>query len=652
MSTAVDSLNPNRKYQEGVKLMANQRPSGYNGKILRVNLSDNSISTEEPDDKFYRRYFGGTALIGYYLLKELKPGIDPLGPDNKLIFSAGVITGIPCAGSGRSGVGSKSPLTGGFGDSQAGGFWPAELKRAGWDAIIIEGKAANPVYLWIDDDKVEIRDASHLWGKATNEVEKQIQDEIGDNRVRVAQIGPAGEKLVRYACIFNDLNHTYGRGGHGAVMGSKMLRAVAVRGHQPLPLANPDKIREVAKWCADNKILSQMRTDHGTAGGLISLNMIGQLPTRNFQEGQFEGAGDIDGMKMTETILVGKGKCYACPIDCKREVEVGPPYNVDSVYGGPEYETVAALGSLCGVSDLKAIAKGHQICQAYGLDTISTGNSIAFAMECFGKGILTEKDTGGVELKFGNAEAMMTMVEMIAKREGLGDTLAEGVKRAAEKIGHGAAEYAIEVKGQEVPMHDPRGKAGTGLGYATSPTGADHVHNILDFMFSFEGPIIEQMKPLGIQEPLSPLELSPAKVRMLQYFSTWIHFMNCAVMCIFPPFNSGQILQLVSGATGWNASLWEAMKVGERAIALARVFNAREGFTAKDDIIPDRFYQAYNSGPLQGIEISREAMQQALQTYYKMAGWDPERAAPTAEKLHELDLSWAVEELGKTVTKK
>ena len=633
--------------------MANQTPGGYNGKILRVNLSDNSISTEEPDEKFYRRYFGGTAFAGYYLLKELEPGIDPLGPDNKLIFSAGVVTGIPCAGSGRSGVGSKSPLTGGFGDSQAGGFWPAELKMAGWDAIIIEGKAANPVYLWVSDDKVEIRDASHLWGKATKEVEEQIKDELGDKRVRIAQIGPAGEKMVRFACIFNDINHTYGRDGHGAVMGSKNLRAIAVRGHHTLALANPDKIREVARWCTDTlKASPQPRTTHGTAGGVAMLSMIGQLPTRNFREGQFEDAADIDGTKMTETILVGRGSCYACSINCKREVEVGPPYNVDRIYGGPEYETMAALGSLCGINDLKAIAKGNHLCHAYGLDTISTGVSIAFAMECYEKGILTDKDTNGIELKFGNAAAMMDMVEMIGKREGLGDILAEGTRRAAEKIGHGATEYAIEVKGQEVPLHDPRGKAGTGLGYATSPTGAEHVSNILDFIFASEGPALDSLKPLGIQEPLSPLDLSPAKVRMFQYMVNWSHFKNCAAVCVFPPLGYNHMLQLVEGATGWNTSLWELMKVGERALVLARLFNAREGFTSKDDILPNRFYQPYDNGPLKGVAMSQEAMQQALQTYYKMSGWDPRTGAPTAEKLHELDLSWAVEELDKTITKK
>jgi len=630
-----------------------QTPGGYTGKILRVNLSDKSISIEEPDDKFYRRYFGGTALIGYYLLKELKPGIDPLGPDNKLIFSAGVITGIPCAGSGRNGVGSKSPLTGGWGDSQAGGFWPAELKRAGWDAIIVEGKAANPVYLWVNDDKVEIRDASHLWGKPTKEVERQIQDELGDKRVRVAQIGPAGEKLVRFACIANDLTHFYGRNGHGAVMGSKRLRAIAVRGNQALPLAHPEKVREVAKWLADNyKVLSTGMTANGTSGDVPALNEDSLLPTRNFQMGQFEGYMDISGQTMAETILVGRGHCYACPIHCKREVKVGPPYNVDPVYGGPEYETIAALGSFCCVNDLKAVAKGNQLCNAYGLDTITAGNAIAFAMECFERGILTKKDTGGIELKFGNAEAMMTMVEMIAKREGLGDILAEGTKRAAEKIGHGAAEYAMQIKGQEIPMHEPRGKVSLGIGYATSPTGADHMHNMHDTEYAAEGRPLEAIKTLGIQEPLPPLELSPAKVRMFQYVVNWTHFQNCALICMFQPFNPNHLVELVNGATGWNTSVFELMKVGERALALARVFNAREGYTAKDDIIPERFYEAFNSGPLKDKGIGKEAMHQAIQTYYKMAGWDPERAIPTAEKLQELDLGWVVEELDKTIIKK
>ncbi len=628
--------------------MAEQTPTGYTGKILRVDLSDKNISTEKPEDKFYRRYFGGTALIGYYLLKELEPGIDPLGPDNKLIFSSGVITGIPTAGSGRNDVGAKSPLTGGWGDAQVGGFWGAELKRAGWDAIIVEGKADKPVYLWINDDKVEIRDASHLWGKATAEVEKQIQDELGDKRIRVSQIGPAGEKLVRLAGIASDINRYYGRCGLGAVMGSKMLKAIAVRGHKAVPLADSGKIKEVARWLTDVALAGMKNfTAYGTSVGVAGLHAASILPTFNFREGQFDGHNDITGQTLAETLLIKRDNCYACPINCKRVVKVGPPYNVDPVYGGPEYETIASLGSLCGIDDLKAIAHGNQTCNALGLDTIGVGTTIAFAMECYENGLLTKEDTGGLELKFGNAEAMMKMVEMIGRREGLGDLLAEGAKRAAEKIGRGAAQYAMHIKGQELPMHDPRGKVGLGIGYATSPTGADHMHNIHDTMFVAPNAL---MRNLGIQEGLPATELSPAKVRLFDYLVNWTHFVNSALLCAFLPYDPSQVNDLVQGATGWDTSVWELMKVGERALALTRIFNAREGFTAKDDYLPERLYKGVSSGPLKGKGIDKAAMQEAIQTYYKMAGWDPERAVPTPEKLQELDLGWAVEELDKTVS--
>lgn len=635
--------------------MAEQPSMGYTGKILRVNLSSGKISIDKPDDKFYRRYFGGTALIGYYLLKELKKGIDPLGPDNKLIFSSGVITGAPYGGNARSGVGSKSPLTNGWGDSQAGGFWPAELKRAGWDAIIVEGMSDKPVYLWINDDKVEIRDASHLTGKTTGDAEKQIQDELGDKRVRVAQIGPSGEKLVRIAGICNDLIHYYGRNGHGAVMGSKKLRAIAVRGHQNLPLANADKVRELAKWLTDNKDLYKAMTDNGTSNGIPALNDGGILPTRNFQEGQFEGYMDIAGVTMTETILSGRDNCYACSVNCKREVTVEEdPYNVIPLYGGPEYETIGSLGSLCGVRDLKAIAKANQICNAYGLDTIAAGTCIAFAMECFENGILSTKDTGGLDLKFGNAEAMMKLTQMIADREGLGDILAEGVKLAAEKIGKGSAKYAMEIKGQELPMHEPRGKVGLGIGYATSPTGADHVHNIHDVMFEVDGTgPMGWVNEMGVLDPLSRLDFGPAKVRLTRYFINWRHFQNCAVVCIFPPFSPNQTVELVNACTGWNTSLLELMMVGERSLALARAFNAREGYTAKDDMLPERFYHAFTKdGPLKDkLVITEESLKEALQTYYAMSGWDPELATPTLEKLQDLDIAWVAEELNKAGVK-
>ena len=624
-------------------------PTGYTGNILRVNLSNNSTSVEHPDDKFYRTYVGGTALIGYYLLKELKPGIDPLGPDNKLIFSSGVITGIPAAGTGRNGVGAKSPLTNGWGDAQAGGHWGAELKRAGWDAIIVEGQAKKPVYVWINDDKVEIKDASHLWGKTTAVVQNLIRKELGDARIRVTQTGIAGEKLVRIAGISNDITRYYGRCGLGAVMGSKKLKAIAVRGKKGLPLADTDKIKEIATWLVDHKQLLNWASTWGTSIGVLGLNAGGILPTFNFREGQFDGFNDIAGTTMKDTILVDTDTCFACPVSCKRVVKVDAPYNVDPVYGGPEYETIAALGSLCGIRDLKAIANGNQTCNAYGLDTIGVGTTIAFAMECFENGILTKEDTGGIDLKFGNAEAMMKMVEMIAKREGIGDTLAEGCMRAAEKFGQGAAQYAMHIKGQELPMHDPRGKAGMGIGYATSPTGADHMHNMQDTDVVRVNPIT---RALGLHDSLPPTEFSPAKVRMLQYYTNFRHFQNCALVCNFMPYSPQMMTDLVSGATGWNFSAWELMKVGERALDLARAFNAREGFTAKDDYLPARLYKGVSTGPLQGKGIDKKAMRQAVRLYYEMSGWDPVTAAPTASKLHELDLSWVVEELEASTIKK
>jgi aldehyde:ferredoxin oxidoreductase len=597
---------------------------------------------EEPDDSFYRRYFGGTGLIGHYLVKELKPGVDPLGPDNKLIFSAGVISGVPSAGCGRSGVGAKSPLTEGWGDAQAGGFWPAGLKRAGWDAIIVEGKADGPVYLSISDGQVELRDAAHLWGKATAEVQQQLRSELGD-QVRVAQAGPAGEKLVRLAGIANDVNRYYGRCGLGAVMGSKMLKAIAVRGGGPVKVVNQDKVREVSRRMAD--IIKQFMggfTAYGTSGGVPILQAQGILPTLNFREGQFDRFEDISGRKMAETILVDRDTCTACSVRCKRIVEVGAPYNVSRVYGGPEYETIGSLGSLCGVSDLKAIAYGNQACNAYGLDTIGVGTTIAFAMECFENGVLTQQDTDGVELRFGNAQAMMRMVDMIGRREGIGDVLAEGVRRAAEKIGGGAVQFAMQIKGQELPMHDPRGKIALGIGYATSPTGADHMHNMHDTEFEGLNPT---MTALGILKALPANELSPAKVRSFCYLVNWQHFKNCAIVCMFVPYDPNMMAELVGAATGWNTNAWELVKVGERALALARLFNAREGFTGRDDVIPERLHSGVSTGPRQGKGIERESFSQALRTYYQMAGWDEELAAPTAAKLEELDLSWAVPEL-------
>jgi len=617
---------------------------GFHNKILRVDLSTRQISVEEPGEVFFRTYFGGWGIIAHYLLKEVEPGTDPLGPENALVFATGVVTGAPVGGSGRIAVGAKSPLTGGFGEGDVGGFWGVELKHAGWDAIVVTGQAEEPVYLWIKDDQVEIRDAVHLWGKKTADVEEMLHNELGDKRVRVAQCGVAGENLVRYACVINDVTRAAGRTGLGAVMGSKKLKAIAVRGSAKVEPDDPDKLREYAQWLRDNykdMWLSHLQ-EHGTNGGLEHISGNGALPTRNFQDGSFEGAKKITGETITETILVGRDTCFACPISCKRKVKVKGRYTVDPVYGGPEYETAAALGSCCGVDDLEAIVYGNQLCNAYGLDTISAGVTISWAMECFERGLLTKDDTGGIELNFGNAEAMTTLVEQIAHRQGFGELLAEGSLRAARRIGRETEKYAMQAKGQEFPMHEPRVKFAHALGYATSPTGADHMHNIHDGGFASERGI-RHSRALGILEP-KPIEyLGAEKVRMAMYTIDFQIFHNCLGMCMFMPFTMEQMRDIIQAVTGWNSSLFELMKAGERALAMARAFNYRQGLTAKDDVSHWRFSSPFETAPTEGLQVPTEDIAQAIELHYEMRGWDKETGAPTKGKLYELGVGWVAE---------
>ncbi|TEU08193.1 MAG: hypothetical protein E3J25_12370, partial [Anaerolineales bacterium] len=454
-----------------------EMPFGYVGKILHVDLTSGKIEVEEPPESFYRTYMGGSGMAMSYLLRMMPAGVDPLGPENVLVLSVGVLTGAPISGLSRVMANAKSPLTGAIGDAQGGGFWPAELKFAGYDALVITGKAPKPVYLWIHDGEFELRDATHLWGRVTGEAEAMIREELGDDRIRVLQVGPAGEKLARIACIINERTRACGRTGMGAVMGSKNLKAVAVRGHSRPEIHDRDKVRALARWGRENFEDSGVYSMslHGTAAGIDNLQEIGGLPTRNWSSGVFEGWEKIWGQTVTDTILKDRDTCYGCIVRCKRVVETKEPYEVDPLYGGPEYETLATMGSYCCVDDLGAIAKANELCNKYGLDTISCGAAVAFAMDCYENGILTKEDTGGIELRFGNAQALVKMVEMIAKREGLGDLLGEGSYRAAQKIGRGAEDLAVHCKGQDFPAHVPQAKRSMALIYAVHPFGADPV---------------------------------------------------------------------------------------------------------------------------------------------------------------------------------
>jgi aldehyde:ferredoxin oxidoreductase len=620
---------------------------GYNGKILRVDLSERRVWTEGPEEFIYRTYLGGAALAAQYLLKELPKGIDPLSPDNMLVLACSVITGTPVPGASRFTAAAKSPLTGGYGEAEAGGWWGPELKRAGYDAIIIKGRASNPVYLWIHNGKAEIKDASNIWGMVTGDSQRAIKEELGDNRVRVLQIGPGGEKLVRFACIVNELKHFNGRTGMGAVMGSKNLKAIAVRGTGRVEIAYEDAMKEVLEWLRENYVQQPGDMhDMGTSRIVPSLSESGILPSYNFRDGAFDKAQDISGERMKETILVRRGTCYACSVTCKREVEITEgPYQVSREYGGPEYETVAALGSLCGVSDLAAVSKGNEICSKYTIDTISTGVSIAFAMECYENGILTREDTGGIELNFGNADAMVKMVEMIGKREGLGDVLAEGVMRAAKEFGSGAEKFALHVKGQELPMHEPRGKRSLALAYSLSPTGADHMEAPHDAFYELLNPEGKHVfASLGLLEPVDTLDMGSKKVRAFYYTKQLFDFYNCIGMCMFVgvplgPLAIKELVKHVKAVTGWDTSLWELLKAGERANVMMRVFNFREGFTKDDDTLPERIFQELQNGALKGEKIDKDEFKQMKQMYYQMAGWD-ETGYPTKAKLAELGLEW------------
>lgn len=621
---------------------------GTIAKVLRVNLSIGSLEVEELSEDFYRLYPGGKALAGYILLNEMPSHTEPFAPENVLVLANGLLTGAPVSTTTRFVASARSPLTNGYGESEAGGFWGPELKMAGFEAIVVTGKSPEPVYLWIKDGEVEIRPADHLWGHLTAEVQEAIRAELDDDKIQVLQIGPAGENLVRFAGITNNLRHFNGRNGIGAVMGSKNLRAVAVRGHTRYQeIARDPKAllvlgRKLVQRVKENPQAWGLQNT-GTPGLVEPLNAGGILPTRNFLQGAFENVDDVKWEAYESELLTARGSCYACAIRCKREVAVD---GLASVYGGPEYETVGSFGPNCGVSDLQAIAKANEMCNAYMLDSISTGSTIAFAMECFEHGLIGLEDTDGLDLRFGNVEAMLDMVERIAKRQGLGDLLAEGTLRAAQKIGGDAPFFAMQVKGQELPMHEPRGKYNVGMGYAISEIGADHLVVAHDTMLANpEGLPFKNAQPLGITEAQPARSLNNEKMRQFYILEKLTSLEKVIGYCFFGPAPRSyilmeEVLESVNAATDWDMTIDDLLEIGERATNMARVFNVREGFTRKDDTLPERLFTPLEDGPLSGEVFPRDEFESALTVLYSLKGWDPETGIPTRERLEALSLGW------------
>ncbi|MEM2560614.1 MAG: aldehyde ferredoxin oxidoreductase family protein [Candidatus Bathyarchaeia archaeon] len=612
----------------GGSLVDENVPGGYNGKILRADLSKGRVKVENIDDAFCRKYLGGSGFVTYFLLKELQPRIDPLSPENKLIFAVGPVTGTSILGAARFSAGAKSPLSGGIAWSQAGGFWGVELKRAGYDTIIIEGKADKPVYLWICDEEAEIRSATHIWGQKTKETQQIIREEIGDKSVRVIMIGPAGERLVRFACIMDGTHDAAARGGLGAVMGSKNLKAIALRGHKSPSLADPERVKELTKWMVDSLYkdwMTKANHEYGTGGPVHEgMEEIGALPVKNWREGKFPGWGKIHAGVIKDTMRVGMEGCWGCPVRCKKVCKFDDPYPHDPAYGGPEYETLASFGCNCGIDNLKAIVKANELCNAYGLDTISTGSVIAFAMECFEKGLISIEDTDGIELKFGNDEALLKCIELIAKRQGFGNQLAEGTARLAKKIGGEAEKIAIHVKGIDLGYHEPRLWPSVGLGFMINPHGADHVCNA----------------------HLATTELTPEDVILFKAEQSRQLILDCMVMCHFFTLMIGAtagakeqatMAEIIAAVTGWKISMVELERIAERIFTMARLFNIREGFTSEDDNLPPRFFQPKIDGSLFGRALDPDKMEKAKRYYYMIMGWN-EKGIPLSEKIQELDI--------------
>ena len=620
---------------------------GTHGRILHVDLTKSETRIEQPPEEFYRLLVGGRALIAYLLLRDLPEGTEALSPENLLIFAPGIMQGTGFPGAGRHAVGGKSPLTGALGSSEVGGWWGHEFKRAGFDALVVRGRAQSPVYLWIHDGQVEICSADHLWGMDTAPVQAAIREELGDERVRVAQIGPGGENLVRYAAVMHDINRAAGRNGLGALMGFKNLKAVAVRGTGKVSTTDRTRTLAISRWFGENyKDLmgwAAAGIGRGTQDGLVGSSLQGNLPTRNFGVPVFEHAELLSGERNYEMFLKDRDTCQGCPVSCKQvfgHEDEDPSRSFDPVYGGPEYEAMGALGSACDVSDNVAVCKANELCNAYGLDVISAGMSIAFVMECFENGILTTEDTGGLEFHWGDGEMLVRAVEMIARREGFGDVMAEGVARMAARFGPDSEPFNITVKGQELPMHEPRLKYALGVGYAVAPVGADHMMNMHDTMFTRDGRSIERVNS-ALSEPIGPVPrdvLDEDKLKIFENELNFKHFEDCALICHFYSFDYDHLAEALSGVSGVEYGIHDILAVGARAQTLARLFNLREGFTAADDRLPERMMTAFDSGPIEGSAISSEDLERFKSRFYEVMGWDPETGEPTEECLRELEL--------------
>lgn len=607
---------------------------GYSGTILRVDLSLKKIQKIPLNIGLARKFIGGRGLAAKILFDEINPKIGPFSPENIIIFATGPVTGVPVHGANRTVIVTKSPETNIFLDTYAGGNLGPEIKFAGYDAIIVRGKSEKPVYIQIVDDEVSIKNASHIWGRDCWEAETILKEEVGDKDARVAVIGPAGENMVKFACVSTDYCHQFGRGGAGAVMGSKNLKGIVIKGTKSVHINQPEYLLDFLLTAIESKIsqseIMEERIKYGTPLTMDFTQEIGILPTKNYQFGRFDGYEEINCYAIRKKLKVLDKACYCCNLPCVKlcEIEAGP-YRGTRI-GGPEYETLAMLGSNIGNSDLESIVYANTLCDRLGLDTISTGNVIGFAMECYEKGLLAKEELDGLNLKFGNIDAALELIRKIALREGVGNLLAEGVKIVSQLWGKGS-EFAMHAKGLEYPAYDPRGSPAFALFYAIADRGACHRRGWPLLIES------RKYKP-------STTEGRPQLVKILYDKNVILH---CMLVCDMPynraGIDEGELAKILSAVTGWELSVHELSIIADRVASLIRSFNVRECLNRSHDRLATRTIKE----PLEGKCITEEMLDEMLKRYYELRGWDVENGIPLTETLKRLDLYEVIDELKK-----
>jgi len=611
-------------------------PYTYAGKLVRIDLTAGETRVENIEDNVVERYLLGGGLAARIYYDEMDPSREALDPESSLILMIGVLSGTVVPTSARVCLCGRSPLTGLWNEATAGGYWGAQLRAAGYDGLVITGRAREPVFLWVNEDDVEIRPASHLWGLDTYQTADKLRNET-DPKAQVACIGLAGENLSRMAAVMvgGKDSRAAGRGGMGALMGSKNLKAIVVRGRGKPGYFNREELLESVRQVNTTiREKSLGMTRFGTSGGIVTTEKVGDMAIQNWRLGSWvEGAPKVTGERMTETILTGTYRCHACPIACGREIEIREGPYAGLAGSGPEYETIIGFGPLCLNDDLESIAAMNDLCNRHGLDTISTSGTIAFAMEAWEKGLLTSEATGGLDLSWGNVDSMIRLIEMIARREGVGDLLADGSRAAAGRLGHNAIEFAVQVKGLELPYHDPRAFTSMALGYATANRGGDHLETMT---YWHEYGI--QWPDMGYVDPPDML-VSEGKARMVYDFQNFMGVFNGLGLCKFIAkggVGPELLAEWVNLALGWDWSVQDVLLVGERLFNLKRLINGQWGISRKEDTLPPRMLtHARPSGNAKG---NLPHLGMMLGEYYAVRGWS-EDGVPTPEKLKELGLS-------------